>query len=476
MQQVFESINKVFSFVGPLSDFLWDFPTNFEWYRNIPLLGNFSFAIILLLGSGMYFSFRLGFIQVRGFKKGIQIMTAKRSVETGISPMAAFLLSSAMRVGPGNILGVTGAIAVGGPGAIFWMWVSAFFGMAVAYMEAVLAQIFKEKKDDEFVGGLPFYGRKLLGNKVWIGVFLSILYILYALCCLPAQGFNVVSSVGRMAEIITGTSIATDSAFYYVVGALTIVVTAIIAFGGIKKVSKWTDKMVPVMAVLYVVTVLVLIVLNLGTVPYFFKAVFAGAFHPDAVFGGLFGTLEMEPLVCVLYGGVLCGVGLGMVFVCGTSTGGSDILVRLLKLRYRNVPIGQISMCFDAIVVALTGLVFQDVTKALYTGITVFLTSQVIDAVVYRFDYSKVALIISKEHEQIAKQIGLKLDRGATFLHAEGTFSHMQTKVVLTAVKKQQLAELKELVTRIDPNAFIIVQEAHQVLGDGFSRYTKESL
>ena len=94
----------------------------------------------------MYFSFRLGFIQVTGFKKGIQIMTGKRRIETGISPVAAFLLSSAMRVGPGNILGVTGAIAVGGPGAIFWMWVSAFFGMAVAYMEAVLAQIFKEKK------------------------------------------------------------------------------------------------------------------------------------------------------------------------------------------------------------------------------------------------------------------------------------------------------------------------------------------
>ena len=291
MQQVFESINKVFSFVGPLSDFLWDFPTNFEWYRNIPLLGNFSFAIILLLGSGMYFSFRLGFIQVRGFKKGIRIMTAKRSVETGISPMAAFLLSSAMRVGPGNILGVTGAIAVGGPGAIFWMWVSAFFGMSVAYMEAVLAQIFKEKKEDEFVGGLPFYGRKLLGNKVWIGVFLSVLYILYALCCLPAQGFNVVSSIGRMAEIVTGTTIATDSLFYYVIGALTILITAIIAFGGIKKVSKWTDKMVPVMAVLYVATVLILILLNIQTVPYFFKAVFTGAFKPDAIFGGLFGTV-----------------------------------------------------------------------------------------------------------------------------------------------------------------------------------------
>lgn len=291
MQQIFESINGIFSFIGPLSDFLWDFPTNFEWYAKIPLLGNFSFAIILLLGSGIFFSFRLGFMQVTHFKKGIKVMTEKRTVKTGISPLAAFLLSSAMRVGPGNIIGVTGAIAVGGPGALFWMWISAFFGMAVAYMEGVLAQIFKEKKDDEFVGGLPFYGRKLLGNKVWVGVFLSLLYILYALCCLPAQGFNVVSSIGRMAEIATGSPIATDSMFYYIVGAAIVVLTAFVAFGGIRKVTKWTDKMVPVMAVLYIATVLVLILLNLGSVPYFFKAVFGGAFTPEAVFGGLFGTV-----------------------------------------------------------------------------------------------------------------------------------------------------------------------------------------
>ena len=185
---------------------------------------------------------------------------------------------------------------------------------------------------------------------------------------------------------------------------------------------------------------------------------------------------EVEPLIGVLYGGVLCGFGLGVVFVCGTSTGGSDILVRLLKLKYRNVPIGQISLCFDALVVALTGVVFQDVTKALYTGITVFVTSQVVDAVVYRFDYSKVALIISKEYQAIAEAIGTRLDRGATFLHGEGSYSHKQTKVVLAAVKKQQLAELKELVMQLDPDAFVIVQEAHQVLGDGFSRYHKHSL
>lgn len=291
MQGVFEAINGVFAFVTPLSDFLWDFPTNFEWYANIPILGSISFAVLLLLGSGIYFSFRIGFMQVTYFKKGIKTMTEKRTIETGVSPLAAFLLSSAMRVGPGNIIGVTGAIAVGGPGALFWMWVSAFFGMAVAYMEGVLAQIFKEKKEDEFVGGLPFYGRKLIGNKVAVGVFLSILYILYALCCLPAQGFNVVSSIGRMAEIATGSTIATDSAFYYIVGAIIILATAVVAFGGIKKVTKWTDKMVPVMAVLYIVTVLILILLNLDTIPYFFQAVFGGAFKPEAVFGGLFGTV-----------------------------------------------------------------------------------------------------------------------------------------------------------------------------------------
>lgn len=291
MSSIFEAINRVFAFIGPLSDFLWDFPTNFSWYKNIPIIGNFSFAIILLVGSGIYFSFRIGFMQVTYFKKGVKTMTEKRAVKAGISPLAAFFLSSAMRVGPGNIIGVTGAIAVGGPGALFWMWISAFFGMAVAYMEAVLAQMFKEKKGDELVGGLPFYGRKLLGNKAWVGVFLSVLYILYALCCLPAQGFNVVSSIGRMAEIATGSSISSDSAFYYIIGGIVILATALIAFGGIKKVSRWTDLMVPVMASVYILTVLVLVFLNLDQIPYFFRSVFAGAFKPEAFFGGAFGTV-----------------------------------------------------------------------------------------------------------------------------------------------------------------------------------------
>ncbi len=291
MEHIFEMINNVFSFVIPVSDFFWDFPTNLDWYAGIPILGNFSLAIILLVGSGIFFTVRLGFIQVTHFKTGIRILAKKKSDEIGISSLGAFFLSSAMRVGPGNILGVTGAISVGGPGALFWMWLSAFFGMSTAYTEAVMAQMFKEKKEDEFVGGLPYYGKKLLGNKKGAGIFLSVMFIIYAMCCLPAQGFNVVSSVGQMGEILTGNSISTTSPLYYITAAILILLVAYLAFGGIKKVTKVTDIAVPVMSVIYIGTVLFMILTNLGTVPYFFSSVFGGAFTPEAIFGGVFGTV-----------------------------------------------------------------------------------------------------------------------------------------------------------------------------------------
>ena len=171
-----------------------------------------------------------------------------------------------------------------------------------------------------------------------------------------------------------------------------------------------------------------------------------------------------------------CGVGIGMVFASGTSTGGSDIVVRLLKLRFRNVPVGQISMMIDLTVAVLTGIVFNNIVNTLYIGVAVFLTTKIMDMVIYRFDYSKVALIITKEHEKVAQVISDNLGRGATYLHGQGTYTGADTKVVLTAIKRQQLAELKDIVIQIDPNAFIIVQEAHQVLGDGFARHSKDSL
>ena len=183
-----------------------------------------------------------------------------------------------------------------------------------------------------------------------------------------------------------------------------------------------------------------------------------------------------DPLLGGLYGGVICGTGLGLVFLAGASTGGSDIVVRLVKKKYRNLPIGRISIMFDAMVVLLTGVVFRDISKALYSGVVVFVCGQVIDAMVYRFDYSRVALIVSREHEAIARSIGEKLDRGATYLHGAGSYSGQNMEIVLTVVRKGQLAELKELVMDIDKSAFVIVQEAHQVLGDGFSHYSPDAL
>jgi uncharacterized membrane-anchored protein YitT (DUF2179 family) len=185
---------------------------------------------------------------------------------------------------------------------------------------------------------------------------------------------------------------------------------------------------------------------------------------------------DVDPLLAALYGGLLCGLGLGLVFSTGASTGGSDIVVRLLKRKFQNVPIGTINMCFDLTVAVLTGIAFWDMTRSLYSGVAIFVTGQVIDAVVYRFDYSKVAVIISDHHEAITKAISDELDRGATYLSGEGSFSHQPKKVIFTVVKKQQIAELKRLVVEIDPDAFIVVQEAHQVLGEGFARYSKESL
>lgn len=212
------------------------------------------------------------------------------------------------------------------------------------------------------------------------------------------------------------------------------------------------------------------------------KRFFAGSLIGMLVSGvliDLFASISIgfqDALVSGIYGGLLCGLGIGVVFAAGTSTGGSDILVRLLKLHYRNVPIGMISMTFDALVVILTGIVFRDISRALYSGIAVFITGQVMDLVVYRFDYSKVAIIISDQAEAIAKAVAENLDRGVTFLDGQGYYTRQDKKVVLTVVKKGQLADLKELVMERDEAAFVIVQEAHQVLGDGFSHYSKDAL
>lgn len=294
MQILYDGIIEICAKLKVISDLLWEFPTNFKWYSDIPIVGSFSFAIILLLGSGIYFSIRLKFVQFRYFPKGIKTLFETTKKRDGISPLASFLLSSAMRVGPGNILGVTGAISIGGPGALFWMWISAIFSMATSFVESTLSQIFKQKDRQSYIGGMPFYGTKLLKNAAWVGVVLSSLYIVYAFLCLPAQGFNTISGINMLASSITNTDIPNDSVFNYVVFLIMIISIILMTFKGIKFVSKFTDFCVPIMAVLYLLTALLLIALHWNLIPWFFSAVFTGAFKPEAIFGGSLGVALIQ--------------------------------------------------------------------------------------------------------------------------------------------------------------------------------------
>ena len=287
---ILEAINSFFANIVPIGDILWVFPQNFEWYANIPVLGSFPFAIILLVGMGIYFTCRTKGVQFRFFRRGWQVLFKKKASDNGVSPFAAFMLSMGMRVGPGNIIGVTGAISLGGPGALLWMWVSALFGMASSFVESTLAQIFKERDGDEYVGGLPYYGQKLCGNKKAVGIALTVFYIIFAMLSIPIQTFHVFTATGGAIGAVTGTAAERTSTLYYVLAVVIIVGTAFAVFGGIRRVTKVTDKMVPVMAVIYIAIVLILMVINIRFFPAFIESVFVGAFKPESVFGGAFGV------------------------------------------------------------------------------------------------------------------------------------------------------------------------------------------
>lgn len=187
-------------------------------------------------------------------------------------------------------------------------------------------------------------------------------------------------------------------------------------------------------------------------------------------------TPEVEPLLGAIFGGVFTGIGLGMVFLAGASTGGSDIAARLLRPALPDLPIGRIMMLIDIVIITLTGIVFVDISKTLYSAISLYVCSMVMDGLIYGLDYSGMAIIISDRHEDIGKAINSRLDRGVTVLEGSGFYSGEKKKVLLSAMKKRQTAELKAFVSEIDPDAFIILADAHQVLGDGFKRYNKMEL
>ncbi len=291
MDGIFNAVDQLFAGVVPISNFLWDFPTNYEWYASIPILGQYSLGILFLLGCGIYFTFKLGFVQIKGFKTGLKLLSPKRKKgETGTTPLQAFLISMGGRVGAGNIVGVTGAISLGGPGAIFWMWISALFGMATAFSEATLSQIFKEKKGNEYVGGFTFYIQKIWKNKIWVGTAMCVMYLIYNLLSIPVHTFHVFTAASSIMNVFVGRTTDVSEPAYYVIAAVIIVVLAVIAFGGIKNAVSFADGAVPFMALLYLAITFVLILLNLDKVPGFFAAVFVQAFKPQSIFGGVFGV------------------------------------------------------------------------------------------------------------------------------------------------------------------------------------------
>lgn len=185
---------------------------------------------------------------------------------------------------------------------------------------------------------------------------------------------------------------------------------------------------------------------------------------------------ELEPLMRAVFGGAFTGAGLGLVFLAGASTGGSDIAARLLRPVLPELPIGRLMLMIDIVIVALTGLVFGDVSRALYSAVCLYVCSIVIDSIIYGLDYSNMAIIVSDHYEEIGRAINTRLDRGVTVLEGRGFYTGQEKKVLLSAMKKRQSAELKSLVSEIDPDAFIILSDAHQVLGDGFKRYNKMEL
>ena len=171
---------------------------------------------------------------------------------------------------------------------------------------------------------------------------------------------------------------------------------------------------------------------------------------------------QTEILLSALYG--------GLVFLGGASTGGSDIGARLLRRRFGSLPLGRILLMIDLTIVALTGAVYHDVSKALYSAVPLYVSSVVMDGIIYGLDYSTVALIISERFEEIILAIEEKLDRGVTILEGRGGYSGERKQVLLCAIRRRQAPQLKSIVREIDPEAFVILQEAHQVLGEGFRR------
>lgn len=183
----------------------------------------------------------------------------------------------------------------------------------------------------------------------------------------------------------------------------------------------------------------------------------------------------MDPVLACAYGGIVAGVGCGLLLYESATTGGTEMAARLLKLRFQGLSIGSLCLALDVAVTVGYALCFHDMTRAMYGIIALYILSLVIDRVVYGPNASKVAYIISEKDEEITREL-LRLDRGVTLLEGKGAWSGKDKRVILCAVGRRQIIPVKKLVQALDPRAFVIVCDAHEVLGEGFGRYDPTGL
>ncbi|MBO9128846.1 alanine/glycine:cation symporter family protein [Bacillus sp. 165] len=234
--------------------------------------------IYLCLGAGLYFSFRTRFLQVRHIKEMIKMLRDNKGSEVGVSSFQALALSLSGRVGTGNIAGVATAIAFGGPGAVFWMWTIAFLGAGSAYVESTLAQIYKVKQDGEFRGGPAYYIEKGLKMK-WYGVLFAIATVIGMGMLMPGVQANSISAGLQNAFGISP----------IISGLILVIILGLIIFGGIKRIVKVAEVVVPFMAIGYILVACAIIILNITELPNVLALIFKSAFALNAAFGGIIG-------------------------------------------------------------------------------------------------------------------------------------------------------------------------------------------
>lgn len=243
-----------------------------EWIWSDAMI---AFCLIV----GVYFTIATGFVQVRYVKEMVRLLFKDNSNEQGVSSFQAFAMALSGRIGTGNIAGVATAIAMGGPGAVFWMWVIALLGSASAYVEATLGQIYKEVKDGQYRGGPAFYIEKGMGVK-WFAVLFAIVTILATALFLPGVQSNSIA-------------ISAHEAFQVpveYVGIALMLLLGLIIIGGVKRIAKVAEYVVPFMAGMYILMALIIIGLNFSEIPAVFSLIFKSAFNLEATFSGVVGS------------------------------------------------------------------------------------------------------------------------------------------------------------------------------------------